>query len=750
MTATPTSAKRLNRSEESQTIERGPLVLVTAGVVVALALAVVLLRLYRLHELPPGINQDEGAHGVDALRVLQGEHAVFFTGHGGREGMVVYAVALATSLLGRTPLATHLPTALASAATVFAVFWLGRTLFDRDDDGQPAPWRGLIIGGVGAGLLAVSLSQTFIGRAGVRANFLPLFLSLCLALLWSGWRQRSLWRIALSGVCAGLLPYTYIPARFVPFLFLFFSLSFLPSIVRSYVAGEKRENDNSLRRLSQFLIPLRPYLPMSGLFLGTAGLVAAPILLYFVLHPEHFFMRTDQVLIFSPHRSQGDPLGAFLENIWRHLLAFGSRGDWSERHNISGKSMLTEWEMVLFLFGVGIAGWNWRRPAHRLLLLWLVVLFIPAVLAIETVESASFLRMIGVVPAVYLLIGVGLWETYRLSSAQARALPGRAAFFFEKNARSVAVALGIVVGAVVVVQGANTYRIYFQESAVSSRYYKAFHGEWKDVARTLSALPSETGSAYLLPYKSHVNFGFKYLYQGAAPALFVDAGALDLPLIMETKLTDIENISTVKVLDWEGSQRWLARNAHVFELLGKYGHYQGNGEYRHFTIHTYTDVALDSPWTFYDYLEPRNVQFDGGIDLRGLALGVGREQRPSQQVLTLEEAHSLWVALQWLTHPDLEDDYAISLRLHNAGGATIYQRDTRLILGRLNYEHTSTWPAGEPFDTLVRLSIPSHLPAGEYELRLIVYNAETLVPTVEIGVWEPELVLAQVRLAEPQ
>lgn len=52
----------------------------TVGIVFALALAVVLLRLYRLDEFPPGFNQDEGAHGVDALRLLQGEHAVFFLG----------------------------------------------------------------------------------------------------------------------------------------------------------------------------------------------------------------------------------------------------------------------------------------------------------------------------------------------------------------------------------------------------------------------------------------------------------------------------------------------------------------------------------------------------------------------------------------------------------------------------------------------------------------------------------------------
>ena len=748
MSARPTAARRLKGRGEGERGERGALA-AAAVVVVALAVAVAALRLYRLDELPPGINQDEGAHGVDALRVLEGEHAVFFTGHGGREGMVVYAVALATALIGRTLLATHLPGALASALTVFAVFWLGWTLFDREDSGQPAPWRGLVVGGAAAGLLAVSVSQTFIGRAGVRASFLPLFLTLCFALLWSGWRRRSYWQIGLAGACAGLLPYTYIPARFVPFLFLLFGLSLLPSIARGCDGGGRGEGGNRPRRAVPLLSRLRPFLPMCGLFLGVAGLAAAPIALHFVLHPEQFFMRSDQVLIFSPDRSQGDPLGAFFGNIRRHLLAFGSIGDWSERHNASGRPMLNEWEMVLFLLGAGTALWRRRRPAHRLLLLWLVVLFIPAVLAIEAVDSASFLRMIGIVPAVYLLIGVGLWEACRFFSALARALPGRAALLFEKQARGTAIALGVAICAVVVVQGANTYRNYFGELAAGSRYFKAFHGEWIGVASTLGAMPAETGSVFLLPYKADENFGFRYLYQGATPALFVDAGALDLPLVIESKLKEVEGVTTVKVLDWEGSLGWLAQNAHVLEILGKYGHYQGSSSYRNFTVHSYTDVALNGPWTIYDYLEARNVQFDGGIELRGVALGQGRKQLPAQEEFTLEGNRSLWVALQWLTHPDLDVDYAVSLRLHSPEGASVYQRDQRLILARLNYQHTSSWPAGEAADTLVRFPIPSSLPAGAYELRMVVYNAETLVPTVEIGVWEPEMVLAQMRLADP-
>ena len=251
----------------SEKAARQRIVLATGGILIALALAVVLLRLQRLSAYPQGIQSDEGPDGVYALQVLEGEHAVFFPeAASGREWMGVYTIALTTSFLGRTLLAFRLPTALASAGTVFAVFWLGRLLFGRDENGQVTPWRGLLIGGVGAGLLAVSLGQTIIGRASLRANFLPLFLVLCFALLWWGWstfgQQRSWWRIALAGLCAGLLPYTYIPSRFTPFLFLFFGLSFLWPL-RSVTKERMRDE-----------------LPWAAIFIGVAGVVAAPILLY--------------------------------------------------------------------------------------------------------------------------------------------------------------------------------------------------------------------------------------------------------------------------------------------------------------------------------------------------------------------------------------------------------------------------------------------------------------------------------------
>lgn len=704
------------------------ILLVTGGILLALAVAVALLRLQHITAFPQGIQSDEGPDGVYALQVLEGEHAVFFPeAASGREWMGVYTIALTTSFLGRTLLAFRLPTALASAGTVFVVFWLGLLLFGRDESGQESPWRGVLIGGVGAGLLAVSMGQTIIGRASLRANYLPLFLGLCFALLWWGWsgagRERSWRRIALAGVCAGLLPYTYIPSRFTPFLFLLFGLSFLWP----------------LRAATR--VRLKAELPWAAIFAGAAGLVAAPILIYFAFHPEHFFIRSREVWVLN--ESQGTALGAFLYNVWEHLLAFGFRGDLRERYNFAGRPMLNPWEAFFFWYGVGMALWRWQRqPAYRLLLLWLAVLLVPAMLARDVGLGPNTLRMIGAAPAVYLLIGAGVWESYRLL----RDRWGLTRVFGGDGTR-VTLALGAVVGVVVLLQGVNTYRTYFREWAVSSDFYLAYHGEWADAAQVLNVQPGAADMVYLLPYRFDEHYGFEYLYHGDVPALVVRAVRPDLAHKVETLLAELGEGSTVKVLDWNEEFVWSGQgDESLVALLGKFGRYAGSEAFANFRLHTYTDLELDRSWTFYEYLEPLTVHYDGGIDLVGLALGQGEGQMSSGQVLELGQDRSLWVAMQWQTTPGLETDYAVSLRLYDSEGKKSYQDDH--VLGNSTFARTRHWAVGEPVDTLFHLDFGSDLRPGEYELRLIVYGTETNVPTVEIGVWEPELLLARVLLEE--
>ena len=545
---------------------------------------------------------------MDALRVLQGEHAVFFSAHpekfGGREGLVMYAIALAISLMGRTELALRLPTALASAGTVFVVFWLGQILFGRDEEsGGSTPWRGLMVGGAGAGLMAVSLSQTIMGRTAYRTSLLPLLLCLCLAFLWQGWRQpvrhgTNWWWIVLAGVCAGLLPYTYIPARFVPFLFLFFGLSFLLPFRRSEDGVEVSGKGSLSSLLSS---PLWAELPRVGVFVSVAALVSAPILVHFALHPEDFFSRSNHVLVFLPQRSQGNPLGIFLVNVWEHLLVFGFRGDPVWRHNFAEQPMLNPVEAFFFWLGVGMGVWRWqRRPANRLLLLWLFILILPAMLSRDTVPNT--LRMIGAAPAVYLLIGVGMWEAFRFLEERCRVLQWRANPFIPGNETRAAIAAGVVVGGLVLVQGVLTYRTYFQKWAAAPETYEAYKTKWAELARTLNAQPSAADKVYLIPvyeWDSSYSwqYSFQYLYRGTTPAPMVFMAAPNLAPKIESTLAEMESISAVKFVDWDNEIVGGDANAdeQIVFLLGKYGRHLNSDAYTGFQIHTYHGYRPGSP-----------------------------------------------------------------------------------------------------------------------------------------------------------
>ena len=88
----------------------------------------------------------------------------------------------------------------------------------------------------------------------------------------------------------------------------------------------------------------------------------------------------------------------------------------------------------------------------------------------------------------------------------------------------------------------------------------------------------------------------------------------------------------------------------------------------------------------------------------------------------------------------------MSIRLQNSAGEVVFQEDS--LLWNPLHRPTSDWTPGERIDSLYRISVPPDKPAGDYELRLVVYNTESLVPTVQVGVWEPELTLAVVRIEE--
>ena len=636
MAETSTPSQRPSDAARLQNAERTRVALTAGATVLALAFALWILRFHRLSELPPGIQSDEGADGVYALQVLQGDHAIFFPEKAsGREAIGVYSIALSTALFGRSLLAFHLPTALASAASVFLVFWLGWLLFGQDTERRPSNhWRGLFIGGIGAGLMAVSVSQVFLSRAALRANFLPLLLSLSLAFLWLGWRQRSWTNLALAGFWAGTLPYTYLAARFVPFLYLLYGLSFIkPS---ASICWAK----------------LRAELPRLGVFLGAGALVAAPILIHFALNPGHLFIRSGQLWVFS--EEQGNPAGVLVSNIWEYLLAFGFHGDLIGRYNFAGEPLLNLWQALFFWLGVGTAVRRWRHPAFRLLLLWLGVMTMPGILAATRGMGPNFLRMSGAAPAIFLLTGIGMWEACHFAMQRFSVFQGRAELHFLAKRSMAAAVLGVLVVATVLYQGVDSYRTFFLEWPGTPAFSRAYQTEWTDVAEVLNAQPSETGTTYVIPYPklnehyADEHFGFEYLYRGTMPVHIVHATTPhNLAQRIQFALAAEENVSTVKYLDWDNGYVGGDARAedHVAALLSKYGRFLQYEEFENFRFHVFTDVALEEPWLFYESLEDLDIHFDGGISLFGLAYGQGAEQISPPQRVNPEENRHLWVAL---------------------------------------------------------------------------------------------------------
>ena len=270
------------------------------------------------------------------------------------------------------------------------------------------------------------------------------------------------------------------------------------------------------------------------------------------------------------------------------------------------------------------------------------------------------------------------------------------------------------------------------------------------MSRTLSAKPTEDDTVYLIPGFENRSFvKYHVSTQDMAPILMTSIDTPNLAQEVQSMLASVRNLSQVKVVEWKTVSPWIDYNAEPLSfLLTKYGRFLGSEEYNDFRVHNYADISFDRSWNFYEHLEPLAVNYDGGIALQGFALGHDTEQLSFGQLLNLGRERSMWGVLQWRSDPELDLDYAISLRLYNSEGENVFQEDD--VLWNPNRVPTSHWSGVELVDTLLQLDFPADFPPDDYELRMVVYNFLTLTPTVLQDVWEPEITLARLRIAEAQ
>src|SRR5512138_2218443 len=99
--------------------------------VMALLLIAGAVRFYELGAWPPGLYHDEAYNGLDALRVLAGDHPLYFAANHGREPFFVYLVSLSVGWLGRSVYAVRFPAAIIGTLLIPAAYFMARELFGR-------------------------------------------------------------------------------------------------------------------------------------------------------------------------------------------------------------------------------------------------------------------------------------------------------------------------------------------------------------------------------------------------------------------------------------------------------------------------------------------------------------------------------------------------------------------------------------------------------------------------------------------
>lgn len=360
----------------------------------------VFLRFWQLGNWPPGLYRDEAYNGLDALRVLAGEHAIFFPANNGREPAYIYLAAGAIALLGQSVLALRLGAALLSSVTTLAVYGLARE------------WFGQRVGLLAAALWAITLWPVHLGRIGLRAVWLPLMLAL---IFWLGTRayrtavsrqRRLLW--LATGLLYGAAFYTYLAVRFTPILLAaiaLYELRFRPG--RQPVAtGERQLNPESRFTLHapRSPLPASRFTDYALFALGTA-VSLLPLGLLALRQPELLLGRAGQVSVLDTAVNGGDLWGTLLRQIGAALGMFFGQGDTILRHNPAGRPVFDPLMALPFLIGVGWCLRHWRRPPAAMLLLWTLIMLGPTILA---ADAPHFLRAVGVLPAAIIFPALGL------------------------------------------------------------------------------------------------------------------------------------------------------------------------------------------------------------------------------------------------------------------------------------------------------------------------------------------------------
>jgi len=357
----------------------------------------IFFRFWKLNEIPPGLYPDVAINGNEAFFSLKNkDFKVFYPENYGREGLMMWLIALSFKIFGVSILSIRIVAATIGVLTVLGLYLLTKELF-RQSTIYNLQFA-IKIALFSSFFLAISFWHTNFSRIGFRVILLPFVLVFSFYFLLKAFRKKSIFDSILAGIFFGLGFYTYTSFRMAVLI--------LPFIFVSFWFLYKKEGGQ------------KKFLLLTSFFLLSTFFVALPIGIYFLKNPQDFISRATPVSVFKAE----NPTKEFLKSLILHLGMFNFYGDPNWRHNFSRKPMLFWPVGILFLIGFFISIKEvissiknktfLLHTSYFLLLVWFFIMLLPGILTREGIPHS--LRVIGVIPPVFIFSGLGAFWVYQI------------------------------------------------------------------------------------------------------------------------------------------------------------------------------------------------------------------------------------------------------------------------------------------------------------------------------------------------
>lgn len=378
------------------------------GVIILMAAA---LRLYRLDQVPPGVNRDEASIGYTAYSLLKTgkdeygrPYPISFQSFGDYKlPLYIYSTMPFVKFFGLNELSVRLPSALAGILTVLLAYFLVRELFNTYLPAGKVRYLSLIT----SALLAISPWHLHLSRVESESNIAVFLVTTAVLLFLKGLKGKPLW-VSLSFVLFALTYYTYHGNHiFTTLLLIGLILIYRSEIPRTKIV------------LIGFLIflLLTSYIGSQTFFsadktkISGISIFADPSIVHEKIElPRLKYANPGSLLVRLRYNRVTYAITRFTTN---YLASFGPqflflKGGTNHAHNIQGMGNLYLVEAPLFYLGILFLFLNRRRKQLRFLLLWLLVSPIASSL---TKDAPHTNRMFAVFPLPPLLTALGIYMT---------------------------------------------------------------------------------------------------------------------------------------------------------------------------------------------------------------------------------------------------------------------------------------------------------------------------------------------------